>query len=75
MRDLATYESNFSESSGIRSVLMKIHKMVMGVKEKVKKKPGDEEDDWMSSKLKNKVSENFKELTYLKNEIGSVIEV
>ncbi len=54
---------------------MKIHKMVMGVKEKVKKKPGDEEDDWMSSKLKNKVSENFKELTYLKNEIGSVIEV
>lgn len=26
MRDLATYESNFSESSGIRSNLMKLYK-------------------------------------------------
>jgi hypothetical protein len=35
MRDLATYESNFAENSGIRGMLMKMHKMVAMVKEKV----------------------------------------
>lgn len=38
MRDLATYESNFSETSGIRSTLMQLYKKIGEVKEKTKHK-------------------------------------
>ena len=48
MRDLATYESNYSENTGIRSSLLKMFKLVSQTRSKISEKlPQGDNQGWL----------------------------
>lgn len=54
MRDIATYEVNLSDELGLRSIFMKMHKMVNDTKNKIDKLClGD--GSWISNNLSKKL--------------------
>ena len=54
MRDIATYEVNLSDELGLRSIFMKMHKMVNETKNKIDKLcPGD--GSWISKNFSTKL--------------------
>jgi hypothetical protein len=59
MRDLATYESNFSEETNLRSVLLRMHKLVYDSKLKIDKLKEHEQETWVDPKLSTMFSETF----------------
>jgi hypothetical protein len=78
MRDLATYESNFCENSGIRSTLLQIHKRVDIARNKFRNemiKDPKKNQNWLADKCKNIIFDHLSELSILKRERGSMAEI
>ena len=53
MRDLATYESNFSDTISLRSGMLKLHKELIAMMGKFSHINKDTGDQWIDSKTKN----------------------
>ena len=60
MRDIATYEVNLSDELGLRSIFMKMYKMVNDTKNKIDKLClGD--GSWISNNLSKKLMSQFED--------------
>ena len=75
MRDMATYESNFSEFSGLRLAMLKIHKVVMSTKVHLEKDINNKNRSWIDLQNKNQIHKHLEELNALKKERSNIAEL
>lgn len=65
MRDLATYECNFSKETNVQTDFLRIHKMVADTRMKINKIKTHKEETWFDPSLSSKIIEAFSTLKFV----------